>query len=169
MSLYANILQIKKVLGHIDTWLDKATAFAQAKKFDPNTLLTARIAPDMLPLKFQLQTVCDQAKFAAARTSGKTPPSTPDTEQTIPELKARIASTLAYLGEFTAKDFEGTDTRLVTTPRWEGKHLTATNYLLQHCQPNFYFHAAMIYALLRHNGVELGKRDFLGELTWAPS
>jgi uncharacterized protein len=166
MSIHASLLQMKKLLHQLDGWLDKAVAYATLKKFDANTLLQARLAPDMFPLLRQVQAVCDQAKYAAARTAGKQSPAHPDTETTIDELKQRIASVSAYLGEFSAADFEGANDRTVTTPRWEGKHLTATDYFVEHAQPNFYFHLGMVYSLLRHNGVDVGKRDFLGELSW---
>ena len=164
MSIYASLLEMKKLLGNIESWLDKAVKFAEAKKFDPNTLLDSRLAPDMLPLRFQLQTVCDQVKFAAARTTGKEPPAHPDTEKTIDELRARIGSIKQYVDGFKAEDFAGADQRRVGLPRWEGKTLTATEYFVEMVQPNFYFHLTTVYALLRHNGVELGKRDFIGSL-----
>jgi uncharacterized protein len=163
---YTIVLEMKKLLRGIDGWLDKAIAFAATKKFDPNTLLQSRLAPDMFPLVRQIQAVCDQAKFAAARTAGKEPPSHPDTEQTIDELRKRIATVVSYLDEFSARDFEGADDRVIALPRWEGKSLTATNYLVEHVMPNFFFHLTTTYAILRHNGVDIGKRDFLGALTW---
>jgi len=166
MSLYVHVLEMKKLLRGVDGWLDKAVAFAQAKKFDPNTLLQARLAPDMFPLVRQVQAVCDQAKYAVGRTTGKEIPSHPDTEQTIDDLKKRVAAVVAYLDSFSEKDFAEIASRTVTTPRWEGKHMTATNYFVEHAQPNFFFHLAMTYALLRNNGVDVGKRDFLGALTW---
>jgi hypothetical protein len=166
MSLYIQILEMKKLLRGVDGWLDKAVAFAAARKFDANVLLHARLSPDMLPFVFQVQAVCDQAKYAAGRTTGKELPSNPDTEQTIDDLKKRIASTVAYLDSFSEKDFADIAARTVTTPRWEGKHMTATNYFVEHAQPNFFFHLSMTYALLRHNGVDVGKRDYLGKITY---
>src|SRR3954462_2756469 len=123
MTPYAIISEIKKLLTGMDGWFDKAVAHATTKKFDPNTLLTARLAPDMFPLARQVQATCDQAKYAAARVAGKEVPSHPDTETTIDELRKRIASVTAFLETFSAKDFEGTDERSVTTPRWEGKSM----------------------------------------------
>jgi uncharacterized protein len=165
---YLIISEIKKLLGGLDVWLDKTVAHAAAKKFDPNTLLSARLAPDMFPLSRQIQATCDQAKYAAARVTGKEVPSHPDTEQTIDELRTRIASVVAFLDTFSAKDFDGIDDRSVTTPRWEGKSMVATNYLVEHAMPNFFFHLMATYSLLRHNGVDVGKRDYLGALTWRP-
>ncbi|HWU86356.1 MAG TPA: DUF1993 domain-containing protein [Kofleriaceae bacterium] len=166
MSLYPIVLEIKKLLGAVDTWLDKATAHAAAKKYDVNTLLQSRLAPDMFPLVRQIQSTCDQAKYAAGRTAGKDVPSHPDTEQTIDELRKRIATVVAYLGELTARDFEGTDARSIALPRWEGKSMTATDYFVEHAMPNFFFHLTTVYAILRHNGIDVGKRDYLGALSF---
>jgi hypothetical protein len=166
MSLYPAVLEIKKLLGNIPGWLDKAEAHAAAKGYDANVLLQSRLAPDMFPLVRQIQNACDNAKFAAAFTAGKEPPSHPDTEQTLAELRARIASVSAYLDTFSSKDFEGTDARIIRRPRWEGKTMTATGYFLEHAVPNFYFHLTVTYALLRHNGVDVGKRDYIGPLTF---
>ena len=164
MSLYHHVIELKKLLGNIDTWLDKAAAHATAKKFDVNTLLQARLAPDMLPLVFQIRVACDHAKGAAARTAGKDVPVHPDTETTVDELKKRIAIVRDYLDTFKEEDFAGAKDRRVTMPRWEGKSMSAAEYLVEYALPNFYFHLTMTYALLRHNGVELGKKDFLGAL-----
>ncbi len=166
MSTYASIREMKKVLANMSGWLDKAVAFAGTKKFEPDTMLTWRLAPDMFPFVQQVQSTCDVAKFAAARTSGKEAPSHPDTETTVAALKQRIAAVVAYLDTFTAKDFEGVDDRMISLPRWEGKKMSAADYLVEHGQPNFFFHATSVYALLRHNGVDIGKRDFLGALSY---
>lgn len=160
------VLEFKKLLRGVDGWLDKAVAFAATKKFDPSSLLQARLAPDMFPLVRQIQAVCDQAKYAAGRTTGKDMPAHPDTEQTIDELRQRIASVISYLDGFSPSDWAGVDDRSVTTPRWEGKSMTATNYFVEHALPNFFFHLSMTYAILRENGVDVGKRDFLGAMTW---
>lgn len=167
MSLYPFVLEMKKLLHQVETWLDKASAHAAGKKYDPNVLLQSRLAPDMFPLIRQIQAVCDQAKYAAARVSGKEPPPHPDTEQTIEEARKRLGSVIAYLDGFAAGDFAdaAVTARTISLPRWEGKAMTATDYFVEHVQPNFYFHLAMTYALLRHNGVDIGKRDFLGTLT----
>jgi hypothetical protein len=166
MALYPTFLEIKKILAQLPVWLDKAAAFAAAKKFEPNTLLQARLAPDMFPLVRQIQAACDQVKFAGGRVAGKDIPSHPDTEQTFDELRARIAAVLAYAEGFSAKDFEGAADRSIALPRWEGKSLTAEAYFLEHALPNFFFHVSMTYAILRHNGVDVGKRDFLGALSF---
>ena len=160
------ISEMKRVLTQMSTWLDKAAAHATAKKFDVNTLLQARLAPDQFPLIRQIQQACDQSKYAVSRTTGKETPSNPDTEQTIEEVKQRIATAIAYLETYKASDFETIATRTVTTPRWEGKHMSASDYLVQHAMPNFFFHLTTAYAILRHNGVDVGKRDFLGSFSW---
>jgi hypothetical protein len=164
MSIHVFVLEMKKLLKSLDGCLDKAVAYATAKKFDPNVLLQMRLAPDMFPLVRQIQSVCDQAKFAAARTAGKEPPSHADTEQTIDECKKRIATVIAYLDGFSKSDFDGVADRTISLPRWEGKSMTAVDYFVEHVQPNFFFHYSMAYAILRHNGVEVGKRDYLGPI-----
>jgi len=166
MSLHVLVLEMKKLLHGVDGWLDKTVAVAQAKKFDANTLLQARLAPDMFPLVRQIQAACDQAKYAAARAAGKEPPSHPDTEQTIDEVRKRVAAVVSYLDGFTAADFAGAEERVIALPRWEGKSMTARDYVVAHALPNFFFHLTTAYALLRHNGVEVGKRDFLGAMPW---
>jgi uncharacterized protein len=166
MSHYALVLEIKKMLRNMDGWLDKAVAYAATKKFDANTLLDARLAPDMLPLRFQIQAACDHGKFSAARTGGKEAPKHADDQKTIEEYKTRIASVVEFLDTFSEKDFEGIADRTFASPRWEGKSMTAPNYLVENAIPNFFFHISMVYALLRHNGVDVGKRDFLGQQTF---
>jgi hypothetical protein len=163
--IYPTFCQMKKMLGHLDKWLDAASAFAKEKSFDPNVFLTLRLAPDQFPFVRQVQSSCDTLKLAAARLSGKEAPSHPDTEQTIDELHARIRTVLAYVDGFSEKDFEGAATRTISTPRWEGKVMKGSDYFLEHSVPNFFFHVTHAYAILRHNGVGLGKRDYLGPLT----
>lgn len=160
------VLEMKKLLGQVNGWLDKASAHATDKKFEVNTLLQARLAPDQFSLLRQLQAACDQAKYAAGRTTGKDMPAHPDTEQTVDDIKQRIASVIGYLDTFKPADFENLASRTVTTPRWEGKSMVATDYFVQHALPNFFFHLTTAYAILRHNGVAVGKRDFLGQLSF---
>ena len=164
MSFYLIVLEMKKLLGSLDGCLDKVAGHATSRKYDANTLLGARLAPDMFPLVRQVQATCDQAKYAAARTSGKEAPAHADTEQTIEELRKRITSVIGFLDTFKQADFEGLDGRTVSLPRWEGKSMTASEYFVQHALPNFFFHLTTAYAILRHNGVEVGKRDYLGPL-----
>jgi hypothetical protein len=166
MSLYTVVLEMKKLLQNASGWLDKASAHAAAKKFDVNVLLQARLAPDMFPLVRQFQAMCDQAKFGAARTAGREAPSHPDTEQTIDDVRRRIAIVVEYLGGFAAADFDGADQRTFSSPRWEGKSMIARDYLIEHAMPNFFFHLTIAYAILRHNGVDVGKGDYLGKLSF---
>jgi uncharacterized protein len=162
---YPLILQMKKTLGQVDKWLDAATAFAKERSFDPNLFLAVRFAPDQFPLSRQIQVACDTAKLATARLAGKEAPTHPDTETTIDEIRARLRAVIAYLDGFSAKDFEGAATRVITQPRWEGKVMSGADYFVEHAVPNFFFHSSHAYALLRHAGVNIGKRDFLGTLT----
>jgi hypothetical protein len=162
---YETFRQIKKMLGQLDKWLEMASAHAQTKSFDPNVFLGLRLAPDQFAFARQVQTACDTAKLAASRLTGKDAPKQPDTEQTVDELRARVQSVIAYLDGFSEKDFEGAAARVVTQPRWEGKTMTGADYFLEHALPNVFFHLTHAYAILRHNGVNVGKRDYLGPLS----
>lgn len=164
MQIYEFIPQFIKTLSAIERWLDKAEAFAKTKPFEPVTLLSARLAPDQYPLVRQIQVACDMAKTGAARLSGKEPPSHPDTEQTIEQIRKRIQTCTAYLKTFKPADFEGAETRTVPLAFMPGKGLAGHDYLVEMVLPNFYFHATTAYAILRHNGVDLGKQDFIGTL-----
>jgi hypothetical protein len=163
--IYQSIRQMNKMLGQLDAWLVKATEYAQKKPFDVNTLLVFRLAPDQFPFARQVQLSCDHAKFAPARLTGKEAPNHPDDEQTIDALHARIRSVRTWIDGFHASDFEGAGKRLITLPRWEGKGLLGEHYLLEYAFPNFYFHVTHAYAILRHNGLDLGKKDYVGELS----
>lgn len=157
--------EMKKLLGQLDKWLDAAEAHAKAKSFDPNVFVTLRLAPDQFAFVRQVQSACDTPKLGASRLTGKEAPSHPDTEQTIAELHTRVRSAIAYLDGYTAQDFEGAGDRVITTPRWEGRVMSGADYFNEHVVPNFYFHLTHAYAILRHSGVPLGKRDYLGALT----
>jgi hypothetical protein len=157
--------QMKKQLRQMGTWFDAAEAHAKAKGFDVNVLGSARLAPDQFPLFRQVQVACDTAKLGAARLSGKDAPSHPDTETTFAELRARIDSTALFLDGLTAADFADAAARVITQPRWEGQVMTGHDYFVEHVTPNFFFHLTHVYALLRHNGVGVGKRDYLGTLS----
>lgn len=156
---------MKKMLGQLDKWLEAAAAHAETKKFDPKVYLSLRLAPDQFAFAKQVQTACDTAKLVAARLGGKEAPAHADTEQTLDELHARVRAVVAYLDGFSAADFEGAAARVITQPRWEGKVMSGSDYFLEHGLPNFFFHLTHAYAILRHNGVSLGKRDYLGPLT----
>lgn len=163
--LYAiTVTQYQKMLGNLSHFLDKAAAHAEAKKFDISVLLNSRLAPDQFNLIRQVQIACDTAKFGAARLCGKEAPSHADTETTLTELQARIKKVQDYLGGFTPADFSGAEERHVSQPRWEGKYLTGLEFAIQHSLPNLYFHITTAYSILRHNGVDLGKKDFLGNM-----
>jgi hypothetical protein len=166
MSIYYGLVREQmKLLSNLDSWLDKAGAHAKQKAFDASVFVHARLAPDQYPLVRQVQAACDAAKFAGARLTGKEAPKHPDTETTFDELRARIKSCRAFLETLKESDFEGAGTRIVELPFLEGKLMTGNDYLLEMAQPNFFFHLVTAYAILRHNGVDLGKRDFIGGLT----
>jgi len=157
--------QMHKQLGQIDKWLDAAVAHATARSFDPNLFLEFRLAPDQFAFARQVQITCDTTKLGAARLAGKEAPAHPDTEKTIDELRARVQAVRTFVDGLTEKDFEQASTRVITQPRWEGKVMSGADYFVEHVVPNFYFHFSHVYALLRHNGVSIGKRDYLGALT----
>jgi len=153
-----------KTLQNLEAWMDKATAYAKAKSFEVDVLTQARLAPDAYEFTRQVQSACDQAKYAAAYLGGKQPPSHPDTEKTFAELRQRIQKCLSFLESIEPKDLNGAEDRKVS-PAWlGGKWLRGDDYLVHVAIPNFFFHATMAYAILRHNGVDLGKMDYVGSL-----
>jgi hypothetical protein len=152
-----------RTLANLSSILDKAAAFAEAKKIEPRVLLEMRLAPDMFPLTRQVLIACDFAKGASSRLSCQEPPKWDDNEASVGELKARIARTIEYINGIPAARFDGAETRRVTlTLRGEQREFDALPYLLQQALPNFLFHVTTAYAILRHGGVEIGKRDFIG-------
>ncbi len=162
------IVQFTKMFGNLREILNKAAAHAEAKKFDINVLLNSRLAPDQFNFIRQIQIACDTAKLGVARLTGKTDtvPVHADTETTLAELQSRIQSVQDYLASFSAADFANSDNIKVTNPRWDGKHLLGYDFLMQHVIPNFYFHFTTAYAILRHNGVDIGKKDYLGAMPY---
>ena len=162
---YETVQQMKKMLGQLDKWLEAAATYAETKKFDPKVYLTLRLAPDQFAFARQVQTACDTAKMVAARLTGKEAPAQSDTEATLDELRARVATVVTYLDGIPAADFAGAAERVITQPRWEGKVMSGADYFLEHGVPNFFFHITHAYAILRHNGVSIGKRDYLGPLS----
>jgi hypothetical protein len=162
---HAFVRQMHKQLSQLDSWFDAAEAHAKAKSFDSSAFLGFRLSPDQFAFARQVQIACDTAKTATARLTGKEAPAHADDQKTIEELRARVKSVLSYLDGFTAKDFEGAAERSITQPRWEGKTMTGHDYFVEHAVPNFFFHLSTAYAILRHNGVPLGKRDYLGALS----
>lgn len=166
MSLHDTCIPVfTRSLENLSRWLDKAEGFAKEKSFDVSVLLNARLAPDQYHFIRQVQATCDAAKFGGARLASKEPPKNPDTEQTIDELRARIRSTLDFLATLKPADFEGAEGRRVELPFMPGKVITGHNYLSELSLPNFFFHLTTAYSILRHNGVALGKTDFIGGLT----
>jgi hypothetical protein len=164
-SYEATIHQFKKMLTNLDKWLETSVSFAQKKSFEPSTLLAARLAPDQYPLVRQVQSCCDTAKFAAARLTGKEAPKHPDTEKTMDEIRARIRAVVAHLDTYKSADFAESAARRIDLPFLEGKFLLGSDYLNEMAIPNFYFHLTTAYAILRHNGVDIGKTDYIGSLT----
>jgi hypothetical protein len=169
MSSYQlSVVQMAKMLRNLDTCLDKAAAFAEAKGSKPDELVNLRLTFDMRSLAFQVQSACDSAKFSAARHTGVEPPSNPDTETTLAELRARIAVTLDFLASFEERQFDGAEAREVRLSFIPGQAMVGADYLCEMVLPNFYFHVTTAYALLRMAGVKLGKMDFLGSITLHP-
>lgn len=161
---YLVIRQFARTLKNLDAILEKAQRHAEAKKFDVNNFLTARLAPDMLPFLAQIRIACDHAKSAASNLAGKEAPVHEDNEKTFEELRGRIAKCISYLDTFTEKDFEKTNAQMkVKLPR-QGKSLYADEYLLGRQMPNFFFHVTTAYDMLREGGVEIGKGDYIGHL-----
>jgi uncharacterized protein len=164
MNAYVFVAQSAKMLKNLDHWLVKANEHAKNKKVEPDKLVDARLVFDQYPLVRQVQSACDTAKFAAAYLSGKQAPSHPDEERTMEEVHARIGKVLAYLETFKPEDFAGAEERKVA-PAWlHGKWLRGDDYLVQASMPNFYFHVTTAYGILRSNGVDLGKMDFMGAM-----
>jgi hypothetical protein len=165
MSFYdSTVPAFLQTLGALDAILGKAEAHCKAKSIEPETLLSARLYPDMFPLTRQIQTMCDFAAKTCARLTGSEVPTTADTEKSFEELRQRIAKVVDYVKAFKPAQFDGADARDVTFPAGPNNQLTlkGQQFLSGFALPNFYFHAATAHGILRHNGVEIGKRDFMG-------
>lgn len=160
------VLQFSKMLHNLELILDKGAEYAVAKKFDAEVLLNARLAPDQFNLIRQVQIACDSAKLGVARLTGIEAPIHEDKEKTFEELKMRINDVIKFLSTFKAEDFNGAHERKISLPRWEGKYLTGNEFAIQYAIPNVYFHITTTYSILRHNGVDVGKKDYLGELPY---
>jgi hypothetical protein len=165
MSPYEAVSLFRKTLENLDKWMDKAEEYAKERGFEVDVLAQARLAPDQYEFTRQVQAACDQAKFAAAYLSGAKAPSHPDTEQTFAELRQRIAKTTQYVASVKEKDLAGADERKVAPPWLGGRWFKGHDYLVEMAIPNFFFHVTMAYAILRHNGVRLGKMDYIGGIT----
>jgi len=164
ISMYqASAPRFANTLKNLSTILDKAQAHADAKKIDPRVLTAARLYPDMFPMSRQVQSACDTAKGAVARLAGVEIPVHEDTEQTFEELKARIAKTITFIQTIQPAQVDGSEDKEVVLKFRSGEvKFKGMQYLLGHALPNFYFHATTAYDILRHNGVEVGKRDYIG-------
>ena len=164
ISMYqASAPRFANTLKNLSTILDKAQAHADAKKIDTKVYTAARLYPDMFPMARQVQSACDTAKGAVARLAGVDIPAHEDTEQTFEELKARIAKTIAFINTVKPAQIDGSEEREVVLKMRSGEvKFKGMQYLLGHALPNFYFHVTTAYDILRHNGVEVGKRDYIG-------
>ncbi len=165
ISMYAASVPVfKQTLNALSAILAKADAHAAARNIDPTALLQARLFPDMLAFTRQVQLSCDFSKRAVARLAGIEAPSHEDTETSFAQLQARIASTIAFIDTVTAEQINGSEARPLKVPAGPDKTLdfTGQDFLLHFALPNLFFHATTAFAILRHNGIEIGKRDFLG-------
>ncbi len=164
ISIYNVTIPVwKRFLDNLSLLLEKAVVYADAKKIDHSVLLNARLFPDMFPLTRQVQIASDNAKFGAARLAGIEAPKFADDETNFAELQARITKTIAFLDTITPQQLEGSENRDIVLVIHDTKQeMKGLQYLLDRVQPNFYFHITTAYNILRHNGVEIGKRDFLG-------
>ncbi|MGH6679273.1 MAG: DUF1993 domain-containing protein [Bradyrhizobium sp.] len=167
MSMFNASIPVFEIgLNALSALLDKAQAHAEAKRIDPTALLNARLFPDMFAFTRQVQVACDQAKNGAARLAGIDPPSYEDNETTIAGLKARIAKTIAFVKTFDAGKIDGSANREIVFPLGPNNkgHMKGADYLHHFVLPNFYFHLVTAYDILRHGGIEIGKRDFMGAI-----
>lgn len=165
ISMYqASVPPLMRMLNNLAGILEKAAAHAETRKIDPAVLIGSRLYPDMFPLARQVQIATDNAKGCAARLAAMDPPRYEDTETTFPELVARLRKTVDFLATFQPAQIDGSEERTITLAM---RHGTLTfpgqTYLLNYALPNVYFHVTTVYAILRHNGVEIGKQDFLGK------
>ena len=164
ISMYqASVPRFVNILGNFSSILDKAQAHIDAKKIADASLTAYRLFPDMLPMTTQVQIACDAAKGVVARLAGVAIPAFDDNEVTLADLKARVAKTIAFIQTITPALIDGTEDKDITIKRGEKEtQYKGMQFLLGHAIPNFYFHITTAYNILRHNGVEIGKRDFLG-------
>jgi len=165
LSMYsASVPVFSRLLKNLRTFLEKAEAYAEQRGFKPDVLVEARLAPDMLPLRFQVQTLTDTVKGCVARLAGKEIPAWPDEEKTIADLKARLQKAIDYLETYSAADIDGSEGKTITMKiGGKEREIDGLSYLLGRALPNGYFHTTTAYAILRHNGVPLGKSDFLAQ------
>ncbi|MEP7206377.1 MAG: DUF1993 domain-containing protein [Casimicrobiaceae bacterium] len=164
ISMYqASVPRFINILGNLSAILEKAKSHTEAKKLKPTALTSFRLFPDMLPMTSQVQIACDTAKGAAARLAGVEIPSFEDNEETLEDLQARIAKTIAFLETVKAAQIDGTEDKEIVLKRGDKEtRYKGMQFLLGHAVPNFYFHVTTTYNMLRHSGIEIGKRDYLG-------
>ena len=164
ISMYqASVPRFVNMLSNLSNIIDKAQAHVDARKIDAAVLPAVRLFPDMLPLTSQVQIACDSAKGAVARLAGVEIPAFEDTEKTLADLKARIAKTVAFIQTLNAAQIDGTEDKEIVLKRGDKEtRYTGMQFLLGHAVPNVYFHITTAYNILRHNGVEIGKRDYRG-------
>ena len=165
-SMYvASVPPIIRSLTNLRAILEKAAAYAEAKKIDPSVLINARLYPDMFPLSRQVQIASDVAKGAVSRLAGLEPPKYEDNESTFPELLARLDKTIELLESCKPEQVDGSEDKTIVLPMHDKTVIfTGSSYLHDFVLPNVYFHVTTVYAILRHNGVEIGKKDFLGNI-----
>lgn len=165
LSMYAASVPVfKQILGALSAILDKADAHAQQNKIAPDALLQFRLFPDMLPLVSQVQIAADFAKGAAARLAGVPAPSFEDKERSFAELRQRIADTLAFIDTLAPVQIDGSEQRAISTGKGDkARQFDGQTYLLRYALPHFYFHVTTAYNILRHNGVVIGKKDYIGD------
>ena len=165
--MYYNIVsQCIRSLKQVEVWLDRAEQHAAARKFDVGVLMTSRLAPDMQTFIYQVQSACDYVKGAAGWLTGEAPPRHDDSEQTIADVRERIRKTIEFAESVKEPQFSGAADRTVRMSWAGGKTIRSRDYVLEITIPNVYFHLSMAYAILRHNGVDVGKMAFLGRITW---
>jgi len=162
MDIYDQLIPVYvNQLHNCERWIDMLEAFAAEKKIEPWVLLQARLAPDQFPFIRQVTAACDTAKWAVAKLCGKEGPSHPDTEATVEELRARLGKVLTYIESFSRDDFQGAEDRRCVHRWMGGKWVRGEDYVRYFALPNFYFHTTSAYQILRHNGMQLAKTDYL--------
>jgi hypothetical protein len=166
ISMYqASVPRIVNMLTNLDHLLDNASVHIESKKWNEAALTQFRLYPDMLPMTRQVQIACDTAKGVVARLAGVDIPAYEDNEVSFADLKQRIAKTMAYINGFGPEQIDGTEDKDIVTKRGDVEtHYKGMQFLLNHAMPNIYFHVTTVYTILRHNGIEIGKRDYLGKV-----
>lgn len=166
LTMYtATVPMMLRALDKLSALLDKAEAFAKEKNIDASVLLNSRLAPDQFPFVKQIQVAADNAKGCVGRLAGIEIPVFPNTETTVAELKERVQKTIDFLNTIKPEQIDGSEERMVEYPYAKGKVMTGYDYVTEHAIPNFFFHVTTAYSILRHNGVQIGKKDYIGPLS----